>query len=223
MSFFDIHNIAFRWLEYDMSYVELVATVFGLIAVWLSAKEHISNWGFGLVNVVLSAFVFYQSSLYSDMFLQSYFFATGVYGWWQWARVDATNAEHIIKISFLSRRQQMVTGILIIISTILIGYFLEKGGLQTLMPAIFKQPAAFPFADTLIMMMSIVGNYLLTIKKIESWILWVAVDIIAPVLYFQKGLLLFTFEYLIFLALAAFALKNWLKIYKKQATISLNS
>jgi nicotinamide mononucleotide transporter len=222
MSFFDIQNIAFRWLGYDMSYIELVATVFGLLAVWLSAKEHIANWGFGLINITLAAFVFYQSSLYSDMFLQGYFFATGVYGWWQWSRIDETNKQHVVKISFLSRHQQVWTIIFILISTLLIGYFLEKGGLQRLLPTIFKEAAAFPYADTLIMMMSIVGNYLLTIKKIESWILWVVVDIIAPVLYFQKGLLLFTFEYLVFLALAAFALINWLKIYKNQKINSLH-
>ncbi len=219
MSFFDIQNIAFRTLGYDMSWIELVATVFGLLAVWLSAKEHISNWGFGLINVALSAFVFFQSQLYSDVFLQGYFFATGLYGWWQWSRVDKTNAEHAVKISFMTPQYQIRTAIFIIVSTVLIGYFIQTGGLQKTFPSIFTQPAAFPYADTLIMMMSIVGNYLLTIKKIESWILWVAVDMIAPVLYFQKGLLLFTFEYLIFLALAIFALLNWLKIYKKQVAI----
>ena len=115
----------------------------------------------------------------------------------------------------MTPQYQIGTAVLIIISTVLIGYFIQSGGLQQLFPTIFKVPASFPYADSLIMMMSMVGNYLLTIKKIESWILWVAVDIIAPVLYFQKGLLLFTFEYLIFLALAIFALLNWLKIYKK--------
>ncbi|NJN34712.1 MAG: hypothetical protein HC817_11140 [Saprospiraceae bacterium] len=39
---------------------------------------------------------------------------------------------------------------------------------------------------------------------------------IAPILYFQKGMLLFTFEYLVFLGLAVFALINWVKIYKKE-------
>ncbi len=216
MNFFDIQNIAFRILDYDMSWIELVATIFGLLAVWLSAKEHISNWGFGLINVTLSAFVFFQSRLYSDVFLQSYFFVTGIYGWWQWSLVDKNNAEYAVKISYMTRAYQLWTAVFILISTGLIGYFIHSGGLQTLFPQIFTQPAAFPYADTLIMMMSVVGNYLLTIKKIESWILWVAVDIIAPVVYFQKGLLLFTFEYLIFLALAIFALINWLKIYKKQ-------
>ncbi len=216
MSFFDIHNIAFSVLKYDMSWLELVATIFGLAAVWLSAKEHIANWGIGLVNIVLSAVVFYQAQFYSDMILQAYFFATGIYGWWQWARRDKNTAEQVVKVSFLSGKEQIYTGIFILISTLIVGFFIAEGGLQRLFPTFFTQPAAFPYADTLIMMMSIVGNYLLTIKKIESWILWVMVDIIAPVLYYQKGLYLFTLEYIIFLALASFALYNWLAIYKKQ-------
>ena len=66
------------------------------------------------------------------------------------------------------------------------------------------------------MMMSIAGNILLMVKKIESWILWVLVDILAPILYFQKGIYFVTIEYIIFLALATFALWNWLNLYKKQ-------
>lgn len=214
MSFFDINNVVFTVWGYGMSWLELVATVFGLLAVWLSAKEHIANWGMGLVNVILSAFVFYQAQLYSDMILQVYFFATGVYGWWQWARRDKDTSEQVVKISYLNRKQQVFTAIFILISTLGIGFFISEGGLQKMSPSFFNQPAAYPYWDTLIMMMSIVGNYLLTIKKIESWILWVIVDMIAPVLYFQKSLYLFTFEYIIFLALATFALINWLKIYR---------
>ena len=216
MSFFDIQNIAFKALSYDMSWIELVATVFGLVAVWLSAREHIANWGFGLINVTLASFVFFQSQLYSDMLLQGYFFLTNIYGWWQWTRINKESSDKVVKISYLKRQQQILVLIFIIVSTLLIGYFTQNGGLQKLFPSIFKEPASFPYADSLIMMMSIVGNYLLTIKKIESWMLWVAVDSIAPVIYFQKGLILFTFEYIIFLALAIFALVNWLKIYKKQ-------
>lgn len=215
MSFFDINNIAFTVLGYNMSWLELVATIFGLGAVALSAKEHIANWGIGLVNIVLSAVVFYQSQLYSDMILQAYFFVTGVYGWWQWAKRDSETEEQMVKISYLTRQQQIYTALFIIVSTFGIGFFIAEGGLQKIAPSVFNQPAAYPYWDTLIMMMSIVGNYLLTIKKIESWILWVCVDLIAPVLYYQKALYLFTLEYIIFLALATFALINWLKIYSK--------
>jgi nicotinamide mononucleotide transporter len=221
VSFFDINNIAFTAINYPMSWVELIATIAGLLAVWLSAREHIANWGIGLINIVFSFFIFYQMRLYSDMFLQIYFFATGVLGWWQWARLkkkndtpSVENKEKLLKISYLTKSQQIwMTGAIIVLTAV-VGSMITR--LHEWFPVVFPQPAAFPYADTLVMMMSIFGNFLLTIKKIESWILWVLVDLIAPVLYFQKGIYLITLEYVIFLALATFALINWLKIYKKQ-------
>ena len=44
MSFFDLNNIAFTALNYPMSWVELIAVLAGIAAVWLSAREHIANW-----------------------------------------------------------------------------------------------------------------------------------------------------------------------------------
>ena len=212
MGFFDINNIAFELLDYKMSWLELVATIFGLLAVWLSAREHISNWGIGLVNVVCSAVIFYKLSLYSDVFLQIYFFITGVYGWWLWSKMKAETNEKVVTINWLPRKQQILMTATIVISTLIIGSMVTK--LHIWYPSVFPTEAAFPYADTLVMTMSIFGNLLLTMKKIESWVLWVLVDIIAPILYFQKGILLITFEYVVFLGLASFALVNWLKIYK---------
>ncbi len=214
MSFFDINNIAFELLNYKMSWLELVATIFGLLAVWLSAREHISNWGIGLVNVVCSGVIFYKLSLYSDVFLQIYFFITGVYGWWLWSRIKAETHEKVLVINWLPRKYQILMIITIIISTLIIGSMVTK--LHIWYPSVFPTEAAFPYADTLVMTMSIFGNLLLTMKKIESWVLWVLVDIIAPVLYFQKGILLITFEYVVFLGLASFALVNWLRIYRER-------
>ena len=223
MSFFDLNNIAFSALNYPMSWLELVATAFGLIAVWLSAREHIANWGFGLVNVALSGVIFYKSSLYSDMFLQFYFFATNALGWWQWSRLaasaneslgnDVSTNEYLVKIDFMPRRQQLWLALGIVVSTVALGFFVKN--LHSLYPSVFPNEAAFPYADTLVMVMSIFGNLLLMVKKIESWILWVLVDILAPVLYYQKGILLITFEYVVFLGLASFAFVNWLKIYRQ--------
>jgi nicotinamide mononucleotide transporter len=211
-SFFDLNNIAFSALNYDMSWLELTAAVAGVLAVYLSAKEHIANWGIGLVNIAFSAVIFYKTQLYSDFFLQFYFFATGIYGWWQWSKRDKETAETVIKVSWLTSKQQIATGIGILAATILFGAYVGK--LHELYPTLFPQPAAFPYADSLIMMMSIVGNFLLTLKKVESWILWVAVDLIAPILYWSKGIKLIAIEYVIFLALASFALWNWVKIAK---------
>jgi nicotinamide mononucleotide transporter len=220
-SFFDLNNIAFSALNYNMSWLELIAAVAGVVTVYLSAKEHIANWGIGLINIVLSAVIFYKTQLYSDFFLQFYFFVTGIYGWWQWARRDKNTAETVVKISWMTQKQQIGVGIGILTATVLFGAYVGK--LHELYPSVFPQPAAFPYADSLIMMMSIVGNFLLTLKKVESWILWVIVDSLAPILYWSKGIKLIALEYVIFLILASFALWNWMQISRKKVAQNSSS
>jgi nicotinamide mononucleotide transporter len=212
MDLLNVKNTAFTAWNYPMSWIEVAATITGLLAVWLSAKEKIINWPIGLMNVVLSFFVFYQFNLYSDMLLQIYFFATGILGWWQWSRRDSVSKDTVVKIEYLTRQQQIMMVVGIVIATFILGNMVSK--FHIWMPDWFKVAASFPYADSLIMVMSVFGNFLLAIKKIESWILWVLVDVIAPIIYFQKEMYLFTFMYVIFLAIATFALLNWLKLYK---------
>ena len=214
MTFFDLNNIAFTALNYPMSWVELIAVLAGIAAVWLSAREHISNWAIGIINIVCSFFLFYKTGFYSDAFLQIFFFVTNVYGWFLWSQRDKTTAEHLVKISYLPRNQQVMTTVAIIAASVGFGSIVNE--LHAWYPSLFPVEAAFPYADSFVMMMSIAGNILLMVKKIESWILWVLVDILAPILYFQKGIYFVTIEYIIFLALATFALWNWLKRYEKQ-------
>ena len=67
-----------------MSYLEVFATVFTLICVWLTVKRSIWCWPAGIIGVSAYFFVFYQSKLYADMGLQVIFLAQSIYGWYFW-------------------------------------------------------------------------------------------------------------------------------------------
>jgi len=73
MIFFDINNIAFTVLNYPISYVELIGTLFGFISVYLAAKANILTWSTGIINELFLFIMFFQIQLYADMFLQIYF------------------------------------------------------------------------------------------------------------------------------------------------------
>ncbi|MBK9960819.1 MAG: nicotinamide mononucleotide transporter [Saprospiraceae bacterium] len=79
--FFNVGHTMFSLLGYPVSYMEFVGTVFGIAGVWLAAKANILTWPVGLVNIILFFLIFYQVQLYSDMFLQIYFFMISLYGW----------------------------------------------------------------------------------------------------------------------------------------------
>lgn len=206
----DIHTILFELFEYPMSYVELFGTIFGLLSVWLATKANIHTWTTGLVNVVLFFIIYYQVQLYSDMFLQVFFFAMSIFGLWQWMNKKPVNNDK--KISLLNNRQRILYSITILTGTIVLGGFISE--IHVFFPSLFSQPASYPYADAFTTVLSIAATFLMAYKKTECWILWIMVDVVSTYLYVQKRISFIALEYLIFLVLATYGLVEWLKAKK---------
>jgi nicotinamide mononucleotide transporter len=96
----------------------------------------------------------------------------------------------------------------------LFGAFAEN--LHEWIPGIFSVPSAFPYADSFVTVMSILTTFLIIQKKIEGWIIWIAVDALATYLYFAKGIKFMSLEYLVFCFIAAFGLWNWIREYNAE-------
>jgi len=213
MKFFDIDNIFFHWLGYSMSYLEFFGVVFGLIAVWLSARAHIWSWPVGIINVILAGFLYYQIQLYPDMFLQIFFFVTNVLGWIRWTnpKPGEEDRKQELRVSFMGWKNFLTISLVGILGTVVLGSLASR--LHEWFPTFFPLPSAFPYVDSFIMVMSIVTTFFMIQKKIESWIIWIIVDVVATYLYFIKGVKFYSFEYLVFTILAAFGLWNWWREY----------
>jgi nicotinamide mononucleotide transporter len=211
MSFFDIRNIFFTVLGYEMSYIEFFSTLSGGIAVWLSAKSHIWSWPIGIINVVLFFFLVYQVQLYPDMFLQVFFFVTNLIGWWRWAHPspEEENKRHELRASFMGWKKFSVLCAVGIVGTLILGSFAKN--LHEWFPTAFSLPSAFPYADSFVTVMSVVTTFYMIEKKIESWIIWILVDALATYLYFAKGIKFVALEYLVFCFIASYGLWNWMK------------
>ena len=69
-----------------MTTIEAIASLFGLLCVWLTVRQNIWCWPVGLVMVSLYIWIFYQAKLYSDMGLQVVYVALQIYGWMHWLR-----------------------------------------------------------------------------------------------------------------------------------------
>ena len=88
MTLFDINNIAYEIIGYQISYVELIGTLFGLISVYLATKTNILTWATGIINELFLIILFFQVQLYADMFLQVFFFVVTLYGWYNWKEIQ---------------------------------------------------------------------------------------------------------------------------------------
>jgi len=178
-----------------MNLIEALATIFGLLCVWLTTRQNVWCWPTGLVQVFLYIFVFYDAKLYSDMILHIIYVVMQIYGWYHWLHGGENAAT--LQVSILGKR--IAPWILVaIVGSAIWGFFMYH----------FTDAAA-PFADAFIASSSIVAQWLMTRKNVESWYFWIAVDIIAIGVYWYKGLYFTVGLYALFLVLCIIGLHKW--------------
>ena len=221
MEFFKSDTIFFEVLGYGVSYIEFMGVVTGAVAVWLSARGNIVSWPLGIINVVLSFFLYYQVQLYPDMFLQIFFFVTNLIGWWRWGnpRKEEEDKKKQLRITRMNPKQWMLFSAVVVTGTLLLGSLASH--LHEWVPNLFSMPSAFPHVDSFITVMSIVATYLMVQKKVECWALWVLLDAVATVLYYFKDIKFYSLEYLAFCFIAAYGFGHWLQEYRRYELVKV--
>ncbi len=215
LQLFDVGNTFFTILNYPISYIEFFGTLFNLACVWLVAKKKILNWPVGLVGVVLFGILFYQINLYADFAEQIYYFITGIIGWYAWAKAKKPKdeAEDIVVLRN-TKRQNISWAVSILATTVVSGWALSH--VHTWLPAVFPEPAALPYLDAGTTMMSFAAQFLMIRRKLENWVLWIIVDIIAVGLYWYKEVPFIALLYLIFLFIATNGFITWRNTYRRE-------
>lgn len=213
-SLFDINTTLFTVFNYPMSYIEFFRTAFTIWCVWLTSRAKILSWPIGLIGSALYLFLFYQIQLYSDFFEQVYFIITGALGWYMWVsnKKEIDKTDDVVIVSTNSIKQNTIYLFIVIVGTVIMSYITMH--LSTWLPKYFPEPVSLPVLDALTTVMSFVAQWLLMRKKVESWILWIIVDIIGIGLYWVKGVKFISLEYVLFLIIATFGLIIWIKNYK---------
>jgi nicotinamide mononucleotide transporter len=184
-----------------MNWTEAVAVVFGAAAVALTIRQSLWCWPLGLVQVALYVYVFYQARLYSDMVLHVIYVVLQVYGWYRWRRGERGSA---LPVSYLSLTERAGWAMAIALAASVWGEAMLR-----------YTDAAAPRADAFIAAASLAAQYLLAIKKLENWIVWIVVDVVAIAVYWGRDLRLTSGLYCVFLALCVLGLIEWRKAYER--------
>ena len=179
-----------------MSELEWVAAALGVINVFLVVRRSVWNYPFGLAMVSLYFFVFFQARLYSDALLQIFFFVVQLYGWANWVRSRTRAGE--VPVSLMTASALMAWSVGTILASLTWGILMAR-----------YTNAAAPVIDAFIAGFSISAQILMARRKIENWILWIMVDIVAVGLYFYRDLRPTSALYLLFLILSIAGLIGW--------------
>ncbi|MGX4746334.1 nicotinamide riboside transporter PnuC [Providencia rettgeri] len=219
---------------YDLSYIEAVGTIAGLLCILLASLEKTINYLFGLINVSLFAVIFFQIQLYANLLLQIFFFVANIYGWYAWSRVTSSQQAEL-KIRWLSLPKAAITLVISVVAIIYLTFnidavfgvlarwavgLLNLFGANLAMPTI--EPDAFPFWDSTMTILSVVAMILMTRKYVENWLLWVIINVISIVIFFIQGVYAMSLEYIILLGIALNGSRLWIKSAKENDSLPIS-
>lgn len=177
--------------------IEIAAVILTLASVWLTAEEQITCWPVGIAGCLLYGYVFYQARLYSDVLLQAYFLVTSFTGWYNWLYGGVNGSE--LSTRFLSSREIAIWAVVFLAGIATLGTFMKR-----------KTAAALPYWDASTTVLSFIAQYLLTLKIVENWALWIVADVIDTGIYFRRKLYATSLLYATLLLLAIRGLVTWL-------------
>ncbi len=190
-----------------MSWLEILGALTGIAGVYLTARNSIWNWWWGVANVLVYGWVFFSSRLYSDALLQiGCFLPMQFYGWWVWKKAGPRHADDLP----VSRLSPAACGV----------YLLAIAAASLGWGEIIKTytNGAQPFLDATLAMASVAAQYLDARKKLESWWLWIAIDGFSACYFYPKQHLYITAAlYAVFLGLAVWGQWQWAKLTRAQA------
>lgn len=180
------------WLTH---WAEVLGFVTGGLCVLLAARRVIWNYPLGIANNVVFVSLFVSHALYADAGLQVVYLVLGVTGWVAWARRPA--ADERVAVAVLPRRAVPVLAAAGLLGT------------GALMLALQQTDSTTVVADATTTAVSLVAQVMLNRRWIESWFVWIAVDVAYVGLYLSKGLMITAALYLIFIALCVLGHRTW--------------
>jgi nicotinamide mononucleotide transporter len=209
-----------------MTGTEILAAIAGVWSVWLSIKRSPWAWVVGTVGVLAYAWLFWQGELFGNFGLQLIYILQNAYGFWSWTTqkneqletrpdtlelLDAEQAQPLETaekrgVRALSTEEQWL---LFVLCVTLMG-----GVLGAVVKRADRWMSFWDWTSTLL---SLLANWLLARKILETWLVWILTDAILLGLLASQGLYLAAASYLLFLGLAVWGYMDWLKLIPKNA------
>jgi len=184
----------------NTSLLEWLAAFMGVASVTFSMMRRIWVYPTGIISVGIYIYLSYQYGLYADAGVNVYYLIMSIYGWFFWLR---GKEEVQVVISANNVKENLISGIILIASFIILSQYLVN-----------FTDSNVPYWDATTTSIAITGMWLMARKKIENWIAWILADLISIPLYYHKGLVLTSFQFLIFTILAIAGYFAWRKSLK---------
>ena len=196
----NLFAVAFTAGAVTVTWLEALAFVLSIVMVVCNMRVNPLAWPLAMASSALYFALFWRSRLYGDALLQVLFVAVAVWGWRQWVRGTAPDGSRL-RVTWLGARGRWA-----VLAAVALAWpataLLLRHGTDTDVP----WWDAFPTAA------SVVNQWLVGRKHVESWAVWIAVNAVAVTLFAYKGLWLTVLLYTLFIAMSFVGWRAWAKL-----------
>jgi len=195
----------------SMSAWEAFATVLALAYVVLAAKGNMWCWPAALVSTAIYSIIFFDVSLIMESFLNIYYMAMAIFGWFSWfsAKRKIAIPEHqqhvALPVVSWPVKNHLLGFVVLIPIALALGYWMD-----------INTQADFAYLDTFTTVFAVYTTYLVAIRVLENWLYWIVINGISIYLYFSKDLMYLTALMLAYTVLAMWGYYTWSKQYQLQ-------
>ncbi len=184
--------------------LEFVGVIAGIVGVWFNRKEKIIGYPIGLINTIIYIYLSIKGHLLGEASVNLYYTVMSFYGWILWSKKDQIKQETVLHITN-SNAKEWMTHLLFFAAFYFAIFFSLTWAKQAF------APEAIPWADAFASATAYTGMWLMARKKVESWIWWIATNMASIPLYFIKGYVFTSLQFVVLLILAVMGLISWQK------------
>lgn len=197
-------------------WIGMLAGVSGVLCVTFVAKGKISNYFFGLIQVVLYLYLSWQAVLYGEVLLNLFYFVaqfTGFYAWHKNLQTDTTDESEakVVKAKGLSPAMWLVTIASTVVAWYGFGLFLQAFGSNQ------------PFIDSITTSLSVVAQILMIYRYKEQWLFWILVNITSIWLWYAVSSPAMIAMYVGFLINSIYGWLNWLQLKRQAEAVQVSN
>ena len=189
-------------------FLEFVGVFAGIGSVWFSRKENILVYPIGLINTIIYIYISLKGHLLGEASVNLYYTVMSFYGWILWSKKDRIKHELVLHITNSNAKEWLIQ--LLFFAAFYFAIFFSL----TWAKQAFA-PEAIPWADAFASATAYTGMWLMARKKVESWIWWIATNMASIPLYFIKGYVFTSVQFVVLLILAIAGLISWQKKVQK--------
>jgi nicotinamide mononucleotide transporter len=175
---------------YDVSALEFIAAIASITGVWLGTTGKRITWPWWALSSALYMVFFYQVDLFASAALQIVFIIAAIWGWRDWAPTGAAPG-------YLSNRHRLFIGVATLIAV------------SALSPLLARAGAAATWSDAFLLVGSLVAQILMVYQKVETWVLWLIIDLAGTIQYAYLGYWFTAVLYALFTLVAIVGWKRW--------------